>query len=50
MRDKADALTAICDWLEASLTTDATTRRRLLDALFVKALVPAADLTKAAAE
>jgi len=37
---KVDALMAICDRLEASLTATAATRRRLLDALLAEALVP----------
>jgi len=32
---------ALCDQLEASLTTGDTTRRRLLDALLAEALAPA---------
>ena len=48
--DKADALMALCDRLEASLTTGDATRRRLLDALLVEALTPTADITQAAAE
>jgi type I restriction enzyme, S subunit len=35
-----DALMALCDRLEASLTATATTRRRLLDALLAEALAP----------
>jgi type I restriction enzyme, S subunit len=35
---KVDALMALCDRLEASLTAAATTRRRLLDALLAEAL------------
>jgi type I restriction enzyme S subunit len=38
---KVDALMAICDRLEASLTDTAATRRRLLDALLAEALAPA---------
>jgi len=38
---KVDALTALCDRLEASLTATAATRRRLLDALLAEALAPA---------
>jgi type I restriction enzyme, S subunit len=37
---KVDALMALCDRLEASLTAIATTRRRLLDALLAEALAP----------
>jgi type I restriction enzyme S subunit len=37
---KVDALMALCDQLEASLITTATTRRHLLDALLVEALAP----------
>ena len=37
---KVDALMALCDRLEASLTATAATRRRLLDALLAEALVP----------
>ncbi|MFH3479826.1 restriction endonuclease subunit S [Xanthobacter variabilis] len=37
---KVDALMALCDHLEASLTATAATRRRLLDALLAEALVP----------
>ena len=33
---------ALCDQLEASLTTGETTRRRLLDALLHEALAPVA--------
>ncbi|MFO1153857.1 MAG: restriction endonuclease subunit S [Rhodospirillales bacterium] len=47
---KVDALLALCDRLEASLTTADTTRRRLLDALLHEALVPAASRALAAAE
>jgi type I restriction enzyme S subunit len=36
---KVDELMALCDRLETSLTTIATTRRRLLDALLAEALV-----------
>ena len=39
---KVDDLMALCDQLEASLTTGDTTRRRLLDALLAEALAPAA--------
>jgi len=38
---KAEALMALCDRLEASLTATAATRRRLLDALLAEALAPA---------
>ncbi len=38
---KVDALMALCDRLEASLTTTVATRRRLLDALLAEALTPA---------
>ncbi len=38
---KVDALMALCDQLEASLTATAATRRRLLDALLAEALAPA---------
>lgn len=37
---KVDELMALCDRLEASLNNGADTRRRLLDALIAKALVP----------
>ncbi len=37
---KVDALMALCDRLEASLTTTAATRRRLLGALLAEALTP----------
>ena len=37
---KVDALMALCDRLEASLTATAATRRRLLDALLTEALAP----------
>jgi type I restriction enzyme S subunit len=40
---KVDALMALCDRLEASLTATAATRRRLLDALLAEALAPADD-------
>ena len=39
-----DALTAICDRLEASLTATAATRSRLLGALLVEALAPIEDI------
>jgi type I restriction enzyme, S subunit len=38
---KVDALIALCDQLEASLTATAATRRLLLDALLAEALTPA---------
>ncbi len=47
---KVGELMALCDRLEASLTTGANSRRRLLDALLSGALAPADDLAKAAAE
>jgi type I restriction enzyme, S subunit len=37
---KVDALMALCDRLEASLTATVATRRRLLDALLAEALAP----------
>jgi type I restriction enzyme S subunit len=37
---KVDALMALCDRLEASLTATTATRRRLLDALLAEALAP----------
>jgi type I restriction enzyme, S subunit len=40
---RVDALMALCDQLEASLTTTATTRRTLLEALLHEALEPAAE-------
>ncbi len=40
---KVDQLMALCDQLEAALTTADTTRRRLLEALLHEALAPAAD-------
>lgn len=45
---KVNELLAICDQLEASLDTTATTRRRLLDALLAEALAPAARELEAA--
>jgi type I restriction enzyme S subunit len=45
---KVDALMALCDQLEASLTTAATTRSKLLNALLHEALDPAADELEAA--
>lgn len=47
---KVDALMALCDRLEASLTASAATRRRLLDALLAEALAPAEDREMEAAE
>jgi type I restriction enzyme S subunit len=47
---KVDALMALCDRLEASLTTTAATQRRLLDALLAEALAPAEDREREAAE
>jgi type I restriction enzyme S subunit len=47
---KVDALMALCDRLEASLTASASTRRRLLDALLAEALAPAGDRELEAAE
>jgi type I restriction enzyme S subunit len=38
---KVNALMALCDRLDASLTATAATRRRLLDALLAEALMPA---------
>ena len=40
---KIDALMALCDQLETSLTTTATTRSRLLEALLHEALEPGAE-------
>ncbi len=45
---KVDELMALCDRLEASLTTADTTRRRLLEALLHEALAPAASNREAA--
>uniref|UniRef100_UPI004048E6E2 restriction endonuclease subunit S n=2 Tax=Yoonia sp. TaxID=2212373 RepID=UPI004048E6E2 len=45
---KVDALMALCDQLEASLTTTATTRSRLLEALLHEALEPAGQAMEAA--
>ena len=45
---RVDALMALCDQLEASLTTTATTRSKLLNALLHEALEPAADELEAA--
>lgn len=47
---KVDELMALCDRLEASLTTGDATRRRLLDALLAEALAPTVDRELAAAE
>lgn len=47
---KVDALMALCDRLEASLTVTAATRRRLLEALLAEALAPADDRELEAAE
>ncbi|PYF02553.1 type I restriction enzyme S subunit [Rhodopseudomonas faecalis] len=47
---KVDALMALCDQLEASLTAAAETRRRLLDALLAEALTPVEDREMEAAE
>lgn len=47
---KVDALMALCDRVEASLTATAATRSRLLDALLAEALSPAEDLELEAAE
>jgi type I restriction enzyme S subunit len=47
---KVDELMALCDRLEASLTTADQTRRRLLDALLAEALAPAETLECQAAE
>jgi type I restriction enzyme S subunit len=43
-------LLALCDRLEASLTSTAVTRRRLLDALLAEALAPPEDRELEAAE
>lgn len=45
---KVDALMALCDQLEAALTTADTTRTRLLEALLHEALEPATDSLEAA--
>ena len=45
---KVEAMMALCDQLEASLTTATTTRSRLLEALLHEALDPAAASAKAA--
>jgi type I restriction enzyme S subunit len=47
---KVDVLMALCDRLEASLTANAATRRRLLDALLAEALAPAGERELEAAE
>ncbi|MBX3497736.1 MAG: restriction endonuclease subunit S [Parvibaculum sp.] len=47
---KVDALMALCDRLEASLTASASTRRRLLEALLAEALAPADAREMEAAE
>jgi type I restriction enzyme, S subunit len=47
---KVDALMALCDRLEASLTAAAATRRRLLDALLAEALAPDGERELEAAE
>ena len=47
---KLDALMALCDRLETSLTATAATRRRLLDAMLAEALAPAKDREMEAAE
>ena len=47
---KVDALMALCDRLEASLTATAAARRRLLDALLAEALAPTDDRELEAAE
>ncbi len=47
---KVDALMALCDRLEAALTTADTTRARLLEALLHEALASAADPITEAAE
>jgi type I restriction enzyme S subunit len=47
---KVDALMALCDRLEASLTSTAATRRRLLEALLAEALAPVEDRELEAAE
>lgn len=47
---KVDALMALCDRLEASLTATAATRRRLLQALLAEALAPEEDQKLKAAE
>ena len=47
---KVDELMALCDQLEANLTTGDATRRRLLDALLTEALTPATTRNLEAAE
>jgi len=47
---KVDALMALCDRLETTITTTDTTRARLLEALLHEALEPAAALATEAAE
>jgi type I restriction enzyme, S subunit len=47
---KVDELMALCDRLEASLTTAADSRRCLLDALLAEALAPDAERELEAAE
>jgi type I restriction enzyme, S subunit len=47
---KVDALMALCDRLEASLTAAANTRRRLLEALLAEALAPHEEHELEAAE
>jgi type I restriction enzyme, S subunit len=47
---KVDALMALCDQLEVSLTATAATRRRLLDALLAEALAPTDNRELEAAE
>lgn len=47
---KVDALMALCDRLEAALTTADTTRARLLEALLYEALEPTAEAVTEAAE
>jgi type I restriction enzyme S subunit len=44
---KVDALMALCDQLEASLTATATTRSKLLNALLHEALAPATETAEA---
>ena len=46
---KVDALMALCDQLEASLTTTASTRSKLLGALLYEALEPYAEPQETAA-
>ncbi|MEY9121315.1 restriction endonuclease subunit S [Bradyrhizobium yuanmingense] len=48
--EKVDALMALCDRLEASLTATAAIRRRLLDALLAEAVAPDDHRELAAAE